>query len=207
VPTRTGTSPTTPAVGACDREIAQLDFLLLNLRLQRFQRRFRVRSSVSARSCSCLLIAPAAYRSRVRCACCRAKATAASRAARSASWLETAACCRRGIDLHQRRALTDAVARFDEDLRDLAVNLAAGSSSIATTSASRRTPSSLRSVASSAVASVTAVGGICGGGPLVCARLQAATASAAQSAALAVLVDDMATILSGPGKRRATALA
>src|SRR2546430_918812 len=27
------------------------------------------------------------------------------------------------IDLHQRRALTDAVARFDEDLRDLAVDL------------------------------------------------------------------------------------
>ncbi len=59
----------------------------------------------------------------------------------------------------------------------------------------------------SAVASVTGVGGICGGGPLVCARLQAATASAAHSAALAVLVDDMTTILSAPVKINSQAVA
>src|SRR6266496_2529887 len=47
-----------------------------------------------------------------------------------------------------------------------------------------------------AVASVTGVGGICGGGPADCVRLQAATASAAHIATHAALDSDMTSILS-----------
>ena len=52
----------------------------------------------------------------------------------------------------------------------------------------------------SAIASVTAVAGICGGGPVDCARLQATTASAANMAAPAVLVNDIPNILSASVK-------
>ncbi len=47
-----------------------------------------------------------------------------------------------------------------------------------------------------AVTSVTGVGGICGGGPAVCVRLQASAARTAHITAHAVLVNDMTRILS-----------
>ena len=107
-----------------DRVVAQLHLLLLHLRLQRLRGcASAVRSAVCACSSSCLLMAPAANSSLARCCCCRAKATLASRAARSASWLDTAACWRCGSICISRRALADAIARLHEDLGDLPVDL------------------------------------------------------------------------------------
>ena len=125
-------------------------------------------------------MAPAANSSRARCACCRAKATAASRAARSASWLDTAACCRRGSicisgapwrtrspDFTRIWVIWPSICGWMVvDCSDFSVATYSVASSIGVTAA---------------VARVTGVGGICGGGPALCERLQAVGAGVAHT--------------------------